>query len=74
MRFVELTTKRVKIPKGLNTHAITAWWYAGEVATTCRDAIKNYEFTCFVRDLYGAYPDEYEFYIDVTNGGYSHEI
>jgi hypothetical protein len=74
MRFVELTTRRVKIPKGLNTHAIRAWWYVGEVATTCKDAIHNYEFTCLVRDLYAAYPDEYEFYIVVTNGGYSHEI
>ena len=69
MRFVELTTKRVKIPKGLNTHAIMAWCYVGEVATTCRDAIHNYEFTCLIRDLYDAYPDEYEFYIDITNRG-----
>ena len=74
MRFVELTTRRVKIPKGLNTHAITAWWYAGEVAKVCRDANHNYEFTCLMRDLYDAYPNEYEFYIDVTNKGSSHEI
>jgi len=67
MKFVELTTKRVKIPEGLNAHAIRAWWYAGEVAKVCRDAIHDYEFTCFIRDLYNAYPDEYEFYIYVTN-------
>ena len=69
MREVETTTRRVKIPKGLNTHAIRAWWYVGEVAKVCRDAIHDYEFTCFIRDLHNAYPDEYEFYIDVTNEG-----
>ena len=69
MKFVELTTRRVKIPKRLNTHAITAWWYVGEVAKVCKDAIHDYEFTCFIRDLHNAYPDEYEFYIDVTNKG-----
>ena len=69
MREIETTTRRVKVPDGLNIHAITAWWYIGETAKACKDAIKDYEFTCLLRDLYDAYPDEYEFYLDVTSEG-----
>ena len=68
-RTVETTTRTVDIPDGLDTHAIRAWWYVGEVAKVCRDANQDYEFTCFLRDLYEAYPLEYEFYIEVTNWG-----
>jgi hypothetical protein len=64
---VETTTRTVGIPDGLNAHAIGAWWYAGEVSKACEDAGQDYEFTCFIRDLYDAYPLEYEFYIEVTN-------
>ena len=60
--------RKVKIPEGLDTHALTAWWYMSETAKACRDAIKDYEFASLLLHLYAQYPKEYEFFLMLESG------
>ena len=64
-----MKTRKVKIPTGLDHHAIMAWCFMGEAVRKCGGkAAADYEFMCLLRDLHDAYPKEYEFFLAAERG------
>ena len=58
---------RIKVPKGLNKHAVHAWDFINVCAHHCaEEAETDYDFQWLVLNLYQEYQDEYKFLLEVT--------
>lgn len=58
---------RIKIPKGLDRHAVHVWDFINVVAHYCaEEAEADYDFQWLVLNMYREYEPEYRFLLEVT--------